>query len=128
MDMKFAGPIIAKSLTAQATEDELGSINLASFPKNPPPDITKGRRARISREPFPSTRRVNNMEPKHKKILLICVAVFIGSYIVRSLVFSVMQMAYYRQQAIRAAQLRQWPRNPSQHLLRTCSHLFPRLQ
>jgi len=50
------------------------------------------------------------MEPKHRKILLICVAIFIGSYIVRSLVFSVMQMAYYRQQAIHAAQLRMAPK------------------
>jgi hypothetical protein len=50
------------------------------------------------------------MDPKRKRILLICVAVFIGSYIVRSLVFSVMQMAYYRQQAIRAAQLRMAPK------------------
>jgi hypothetical protein len=49
MDMKFAGPIIAKLADGSSDDDELGSINLASFPKNLPPDIRKAAVRHIAR-------------------------------------------------------------------------------
>jgi len=47
-----------------------------------------------------------NMTQKQRKILWICIAVIVASYIVRSIISSAMQAAYYHQQAIRAAQQR----------------------
>ncbi len=44
------------------------------------------------------------MNPKTKKVLLICAAIIIGSYIARSFVTSYMRMVYARQEAIREAQ------------------------
>jgi len=41
MDMRFAGPIIAKLVDDKATEEDLGSIHLASFPKNLSPDVRR---------------------------------------------------------------------------------------
>jgi hypothetical protein len=46
-----------------------------------------------------------NPTPQQRKILLICLAVVVGSYVLRSMFDSDMEMAY-RQQAIRAAQQR----------------------
>jgi len=39
MDIKFAGPIIAKLADNTATDDELASIHIASFPDGLPPDM-----------------------------------------------------------------------------------------
>ena len=47
------------------------------------------------------------MEPKHRKILFICIGVVVASYVVRSVVITALQMTYYQQQAIRAAQIKQ---------------------
>jgi hypothetical protein len=47
------------------------------------------------------------MDIKRRNILLICGAVFLASYIVRSFVIGAMQMNYYQQQAARAAQRKQ---------------------
>jgi hypothetical protein len=41
MDMKFAGPIIAKLAENESTDDELASIHMASFPKDLPDDIRR---------------------------------------------------------------------------------------
>jgi hypothetical protein len=39
LDARNAGPILASLVDDKATEDELASINLASFPKDVPPEI-----------------------------------------------------------------------------------------
>jgi hypothetical protein len=39
MDMRFAGPIIAKLAENEASDDDLASVHLASFPKDLSPDI-----------------------------------------------------------------------------------------
>jgi hypothetical protein len=44
------------------------------------------------------------MASKQRKLLMICIGVIVASYIVRSVVIGVLQMRYYQQQAIRAAQ------------------------
>lgn len=49
MDMKFAGPIIARLAEDRSDDDELGSIHMASFPKDLPPDIRKAAVAHIAR-------------------------------------------------------------------------------
>ena len=47
-----------------------------------------------------------NMTNKQRKALWICLAIVVASYAVRSIILSAMQMQYYQQQAIRAAQQR----------------------
>ncbi len=49
MDMNFVGPILAKLAQNQATDKELATANLASFPKNLPPDIRRGAVAHLAR-------------------------------------------------------------------------------
>jgi hypothetical protein len=49
MDMRFAGPIIAKLSENQATEDDLATIHLASFPKNLSPDLRDAAVSHIAR-------------------------------------------------------------------------------
>jgi hypothetical protein len=49
MDMRFAGPIIAKLSENQATESDLAPIHLAGFPKNLPEDIRRAAVAHIAR-------------------------------------------------------------------------------
>jgi hypothetical protein len=49
MDMKFAGPIIARLAENPDNDDELNSIHLASFPKNLPPDIRQAAVAHLAR-------------------------------------------------------------------------------
>jgi hypothetical protein len=49
MDMKFAGPIIAKLAENAADDDELGSIHMASFPKDLPPDVRQSAVAHLAR-------------------------------------------------------------------------------
>jgi hypothetical protein len=49
MDMKNAGPQIAKLVDNTATEEELAQVHLASFPKNLSPDIRKATVAHIAK-------------------------------------------------------------------------------
>jgi hypothetical protein len=49
MDMKFAGPIIAKLAENRDDDEDLNSLHLASFPKDLPPDIRKSAVAHIAR-------------------------------------------------------------------------------
>lgn len=49
MDMRFAGPIIAKLSDNQASEEDLSTIHLASFPKNLDPHIRAEAVAHIAR-------------------------------------------------------------------------------
>jgi hypothetical protein len=49
MDMKFAGPIIAKLAENKATEEDLASIHLASFPKNLSPEMRQAAVSHIAR-------------------------------------------------------------------------------
>jgi hypothetical protein len=49
MDLRFAGPRIAKLVDNQATEDDLAPIHLASFPKNLPPDVRQAAAQHIAR-------------------------------------------------------------------------------
>lgn len=53
MDMRFAGPIIAKLAENQATEDDLATVHLASFPKNLAPDIREAAVSHIARAMSP---------------------------------------------------------------------------
>jgi len=41
MDMKFAGPIIARMADNQASDDELAMVHMASFPKDTPDEIRR---------------------------------------------------------------------------------------
>ncbi len=56
MDMKFAGPIIGAMAEGTETDEQMASINLASFPKDLDPDIRKAvvehlaHRARVPEE------------------------------------------------------------------------------
>jgi hypothetical protein len=49
MDIANAAPIIAKIVNNTATDDERASVQLASLPKNLPPDIQKATMAHIAR-------------------------------------------------------------------------------
>ena len=49
MDLRFAGPRIAKLVDNQATEDDLAPIHLASFPKNLPEDVRQAAASHIAR-------------------------------------------------------------------------------
>jgi len=49
MDARFAGPIIAKLVENRATEDDLATVHLASFPKNLSPEIRQSAVAHIAR-------------------------------------------------------------------------------
>lgn len=49
MDLRFAGPIIAKLVGNEATEDDLAPIHLASFPKNLPEDVRQAAASHIAR-------------------------------------------------------------------------------
>ena len=49
MDMKFAGPIIAKLVDNSASDEELASIHMASFPKNLEPELREAAVAHIAR-------------------------------------------------------------------------------
>jgi hypothetical protein len=49
MDMRFAGPIIAKLAENRATEEDLATVHLASFPKNLAPDIRQAAVSHIAR-------------------------------------------------------------------------------
>jgi hypothetical protein len=49
MDARFAGPIIAKLVDNRATEDDLATVHLASFPKNISPDMRAAAASHIAR-------------------------------------------------------------------------------
>jgi hypothetical protein len=49
LDMRFAGPIIAKLSENQASEEDLSTIHLASFPKNLPADIREATMSHLAR-------------------------------------------------------------------------------
>jgi hypothetical protein len=49
MDMRNAGPIIAKLVDNTATEDELATIHMASIPKDIPDDLRRDTAAHIAR-------------------------------------------------------------------------------
>ena len=49
MDMRFAGPIIAKLAENRATEEELATVHMASFPKNLSPDLRQAAVSHIAR-------------------------------------------------------------------------------
>jgi hypothetical protein len=55
MDMRFAGPIIAKLAQNEATEDDLAPIHLASFPKNLAPEIREAAVDHIARAYSPNS-------------------------------------------------------------------------
>ncbi len=49
MDMRFAGPIVARLAENKATDEDLASIHIASFPKNLAPDIREAAVSHIAR-------------------------------------------------------------------------------
>jgi hypothetical protein len=49
MDLRFAAPIIARLVDNSATEDELSTVHLASFPNNLSPDIRQAAVSHIAR-------------------------------------------------------------------------------
>jgi hypothetical protein len=49
MDARFAGPIIAKLVENRATEEDLATVHLASFPKNLSPDLREAAVSHIAR-------------------------------------------------------------------------------
>lgn len=49
LDLHITGPLIAKLVSGEASEEELATIHLASFPKNIPPDIRKAAIAHVAR-------------------------------------------------------------------------------
>jgi hypothetical protein len=49
MDARFAGPIIAKLVDNRATEEDMATVHLASFPKNLAPDLREAAVAHIAR-------------------------------------------------------------------------------
>jgi hypothetical protein len=49
LDMRIAGPAIAKFVDNQATEEDLAPLHLASFPKNLDPEIRQAAAAQIAR-------------------------------------------------------------------------------
>jgi hypothetical protein len=49
MDMRFAGPIIARLAENRATDDDLATVHLASFPKDLSPDIRQAAISHIAR-------------------------------------------------------------------------------
>jgi hypothetical protein len=49
MDARFAGPIIAKLVENRATEEDLASVHLASFPKNLAPEMREAAVSHIAR-------------------------------------------------------------------------------
>jgi hypothetical protein len=49
IDMRFAGPIIARLAENRATDEDLASIHIASFPKNLAPDIREAAVSHIAR-------------------------------------------------------------------------------
>jgi hypothetical protein len=55
-DMRNAGPLIAKLVDNQATEEDLAPMHLASFPKNIPPDIRQAAATQIARSYSPENR------------------------------------------------------------------------
>jgi len=55
MDMRNAGPIIARIVDNTATEDELATIHLASLPKDIPEDLRKDTAAHIARAYSPAS-------------------------------------------------------------------------
>jgi hypothetical protein len=55
IDAKNAGPILSKLIENTATEDDLASINLASFPKDVAPEIRQQAATTIARAYSPTT-------------------------------------------------------------------------
>jgi hypothetical protein len=53
LDLRIAGPIIAKLVENQATEEELAPMHLASFPKNLDPEIRRAAAMQIARSYSP---------------------------------------------------------------------------
>ena len=49
MDMRFAGPIIAKLAENKATDEELNTVHLAAFPKNLSPEMREAAVSHIAR-------------------------------------------------------------------------------
>ena len=49
MDMRFRAPILARLAENQATEKEIATLHLASFPKNLPADVRRGAVAHLAR-------------------------------------------------------------------------------
>jgi hypothetical protein len=49
MDMRFAGPIIARLAENRATDDDLATVHLASFPKDLSPDMRQAAISHIAR-------------------------------------------------------------------------------
>ena len=55
MDMRNAGPIIAKFVDNTATDDDLATIHLASLPKDIPDDVRRDTASHIARAFSPGT-------------------------------------------------------------------------
>jgi hypothetical protein len=64
MDMRFAGPRIARLVENRASEDDLAQTHLASFPKNLPDDVRRAAASHIARvfSPEPETPARNSAQ------------------------------------------------------------------
>ncbi len=62
MDQAFAGPIIAKLVQNQATQEDLAPLHIASFPENLPADLRNSAVAHIARVFSPDTPIQNHTE------------------------------------------------------------------
>jgi len=49
IDMRFAGPIIARLAENRASDEDLAAVHLASFPKDIPDDIRRAAASHIAR-------------------------------------------------------------------------------
>jgi hypothetical protein len=67
LDAKFAAPIVAGMAEGKATDDELASINMASFPKNLPAEIKTAAIAHVGATLSPETARL--VSPIERPIL-----------------------------------------------------------
>ena len=63
MDARFAGPIIAKLVENRATEEDLATVHLASFPKNLSPDLREAAVSHIARAYSVPTEPANVSHP-----------------------------------------------------------------
>jgi hypothetical protein len=63
LDARFAAPIVTKLVEEQATQEEMDTIHLASFPKNLPPDIRKATISHIARTLSPDGSDLGNFTP-----------------------------------------------------------------
>jgi hypothetical protein len=60
LDMRFAGPLIAKFVDNKATEDDMAQIHLASLPKNLSPEIRQAAGVHIARVYSPGNDTTSN--------------------------------------------------------------------